>query len=715
MRLESAHIINFKLLKDVSLSFSRDASRPLTVVRAENGSGKTSILHALRWAMYGDEGIPPGMRLTSTASVPGQVVQVQVRVEFTNSDPYSGDEVQYRLIRTCEETPLEGDEYSRTPDKLRLLRLTDRGEEETQAGTKGEIEALLPPKLADVFFTNGDDVQRFIAGGLLAERERQEAVHNAVRQLLGFDDLQSAESRLRGIERKIRKELTSGGGENLKNAQEDLYGLDERIEKAEANRQNTSYRISAVEEEVRLDERELDNIKGIGDLESIQIRLHSLEQDIGHLEQQEVDIRREMRELLASEGLSRSFIGDRLDAGLDSLNGLANLHVIPGHSVEVLTDRLQLGVCICGEELCPGQSRYLHICDLIDEQRSIAPRIQRLTALWHEARNSQNAARSTNSDGRSVIKQAKALQDRYTKCLDIQRRKNSDLELEKKRREHIEVARIQLLTRRIRSNRTKLSEYQREVGEVDGRLEGLKETRLLCAARVQKAEKQATLNNTLRRRSTVAGDLLSVTKGTLAQMKSNHVQRVSARMNDLFLDIVGADPESDANVFTAVKINDVNYDIVIHSLEGRTLDADTELNGASQRALTLSFIWALMEVAEREAPRIIDTPLGMTSGAIKYRMVEILSEPVGARGIPYQVILFMTRSEIRDIEFLITKRAGVTITLTCSTDYPRDLVNDWGDGTPIVSVCSCNHREICSVCERRQDTLSSRFTRRIEE
>ena len=60
MRLDSAHIINFKLLEDIELHFSTNLTRPLTVIRAENGSGKTTILQALRWAMWGENGIPQG-------------------------------------------------------------------------------------------------------------------------------------------------------------------------------------------------------------------------------------------------------------------------------------------------------------------------------------------------------------------------------------------------------------------------------------------------------------------------------------------------------------------------------------------------------------------------------------------------------------------------------------------------------------------------------
>ena len=49
MKLDSARITNFKLLEGVELLFSTDSDHPLTVIRAENGSGKTSILLALRW------------------------------------------------------------------------------------------------------------------------------------------------------------------------------------------------------------------------------------------------------------------------------------------------------------------------------------------------------------------------------------------------------------------------------------------------------------------------------------------------------------------------------------------------------------------------------------------------------------------------------------------------------------------------------------------
>ena len=55
--MKSARVRNFKLLRDVAIDFGDDPERPLTVIRAENGSGKTSTLLALQWGLYGQDGL----------------------------------------------------------------------------------------------------------------------------------------------------------------------------------------------------------------------------------------------------------------------------------------------------------------------------------------------------------------------------------------------------------------------------------------------------------------------------------------------------------------------------------------------------------------------------------------------------------------------------------------------------------------------------------
>ena len=709
MRLDSAHIKNFKLLEDLELRFSFDSARPLTVIRAENGSGKTSILQALRWGMWGEPGVPPEMPLTSTSIPVGEPVLVQVSLEFSEQDLYSDEETRYRLIRTCEETRGQGDDYQRGAPRVRLYLLTDQGSEDIEEGRQARISAMLPLSLADVFFTDGDAVQNFLSGIDQSEGDRQEYVHKAIRQLLGFDDVELAEEVLGTISRRFRRLLRDSGSAELKAAEEKLEQIEDSRAGKQEERTRTRSRIDGVDLQIREDERELGRIRGIGDLDAIQARIRQLTTDIEHLETEEINVRRQMKELLQSEGLSRRMLGNWLRSGVDVLAELEDKNVIPGMSVGLLHDRLDLGVCICGVDLAEGDSRHTHILELIDRQRQAEPRLQRLTELRYESRDIARAGPEGPGTDGSFAKKLETLRKQFTDCKDQQRQKAGDLRVETDRRAQIDEERVRALTERLESSRGKKSEYERQLGQFQGRIQELEEELQQQQEAVGKAERQEQLSNVLRRRSEVAGDLLALTTGILDRLKSDHVHRVSERMNQLFLDIVGADPTADSSLFSGVNIVSGTYDVVVHAQEGRTLDVVTDLNGASKRALTLSLVWALMEVAEKEAPRIIDTPIGMTSGAVKHRMVELLTTPVDQGGLPYQVILFMTRSEIRDIEELIQERAGVITTLSCSKDYPVDLLNDWGTGYPAVRTCLCDHTQICKLCERRNDQGRFRY------
>lgn len=712
MKLESAHIKNFKLLKDVDLQFSVDPSKPLTVIRGENGSGKTSILHALRWALYGGLGIPHDMRLTSGLLPDGTRTLVQVRVEFTTIDAYSDEEVKYLLIRSCEEMAGPDRLVRRVDDRVQLYQRTPDGSKKIEEGKEALIDKILPINLSNIFFTNGDDIQRFISSSQ-AQRERQEAVHQAIRQILGHNDVEQAEKNLRNISKKWKRELAKDGGVELQEANNELEKMQDMIASKKEELKKTRERILRIDEGIRDDERELSGIQGIGDLDSIQAKIKELNRDIIHLKDQEQSIRDQVRDLLQSEQISWFFLNEFLEKGLDILGDLADRKIIPGTAVEVLIDRLELGICICGETLKRNTEHYKHVVELVEEQRRKTPDQQQLTDLLHRARDSERRYKGIVVDDKHFIVLSKDLQARYSQCSDLLRRKEADLKTQEEKRGQIDSTRVQLLTDRINSNRAKVNDFERKYGKEEGELRGLEEQEKLAEIRVKEAENRTTLDAINKNRADVANDIFLLVSGTLEKLKSEYVCRVAKRMNSIFLEIVGADPEAFSAVFTKVTISD-SFDIIVHTQGGNTLDTDNELNGASQRALTLSFIWALMEVAGRQAPRIIDAPLGMTSGSVKKRMVDLLTKPVRKDDLPYQIMLLMTRSEIRDIEDLIDERAGVCITLSCSKDYPQDLVNDWGSDDPTVRACSCNHYQVCDVCIRKQDD-QQRMSFRQEE
>lgn len=188
-------------------------------------------------------------------------------------------------------------------------------------------------------------------------------------------------------------------------------------------------------------------------------------------------------------------------------------------------------------------------------------------------------------------------------------------------------------------------------------------------------------------------DVERVLRNSYERITNEEVAKVSALMNAIFLEMIGADPEQGAIIRKAEITRD--FDIVVCGPNDRTLNPDRDLNGASRRALTLAFILALTKVSEVEAPNVIDTPLGMMSGYVKRSVLRTAIRESS------QLLLFLTRSEITDCEEILDAEAGRVITLTNPTHYPRMLVNDPRANERTVLRCECNHRQECKLCQRR--------------
>jgi len=184
-------------------------------------------------------------------------------------------------------------------------------------------------------------------------------------------------------------------------------------------------------------------------------------------------------------------------------------------------------------------------------------------------------------------------------------------------------------------------------------------------------------------------------KSAYCRITTEELLKVSELMNSIFLEMIGADPEQGAIIRRAEISQD--FDITAYGPNDRTLNPDRDLNGASRRALTLAFILALTKVSEVEAPNVIDTPLGMTSGYVKR---SILRTAVRESA---QLILFLTHDEIAGCEEIIDQAAGKVFTLTNPAHFPKMLMNDLGVEERKVLRCECDHRNECQLCHRHPD------------
>ncbi len=621
MKLLRARIDNFRLLKEVELDFSTDTDRNLSVIRAANESGKTTLLTALQWGLFGNAALPESgrnFRHSPLDASSGERKHVTVSVELD----YEVGDSTYRLIRSVKETVKGGNYEKGAPDVL-LFQLNPSGFDPIP-NADAHIRPLLPEELREIFFTDGDRALSFIEG---ARDAQTKSVEGAIRSLLGLGVMEEALKHVREVSRELNRKVRreAGNRNKLKKESERLAVLQEKIPKCEEQ-------INLVKRaRLRLEDLEKDAdsklsdalLKGGDSREELEKQRQAAIRGRESAEKDAKQAARDHADLFKSEFLGRHLLAEPFKKAKEILDSLHRQGKIPSQTIPVLEDRLKQPTCICGEQLDPngqdGQKRRKHIQHLIDESRNSDEIQKKVTELFYSA---QDLLRPI--EGFLWI-------DKYNE-VSARRERARRQAKERGAAESVAEAKIAELkdvdTRQLRESRDRYREQSRQKQNEEIRL-----TSQLARDRqeVKKVEKerdellgQDKKDQQLGAEIKVAGDLQDILTNALETMKTRELKKVSERMNALFLEMIGADV-SQRSIITQAEITE-DFRIVVFGRYDLPLDPSQDLNGASRRALTIAFILALTKVSEVEAPNVIDTPLGMTSGYVKTSILQIASQ-----------------------------------------------------------------------------------------
>lgn len=704
MKLIRAEFKNFRLLRDLHLEFSTDSTKKLTVIRAENETGKTTILNGLQWALYGDDGLPGKGRDYRLHPIDwdtsdGERVPISAQVDFEITNFRQSKtrglitiEKQYRIIRSAYET-LDDSGQNRISSSVRLFELTDRGSEPIES-PQAQIHDDLPPELREIFFTDGDRALSFIEAESKAKRDR---VKEAIRSLLGLGVIEDALKHVKKTASEANKEAQRIG------VSEKLTQITVRLEQVEKESEDLEKKIGdSKAQAARFDElladiqKEIDRALVKGDREELKTEIEQIKRQLKHIESEQTDAGKEHSNLFRSLLLSRDLLAPILKKSLEKLNELRAQGKIPNTTIPVLEERLKATTCICGESLDPhsvdGGHRRKHIQHLIDKSREADTLQSSITDLYY-------GSSSLNLDNDDWIAEYDKIEDRRARLDSLHNEQGKKLKALEIQLDSIPDTDIQGLRSTQRYYKKQCDRFNRDRIRDETLLEELpKEHGSLILQRdnLLREEKKGAL---IQARLDVARDVEGVLKDSYNRMTNEELAKVSELMNTIFLEMIGADPKQGAIIRKAEISKD--FDILVYGPNDRTLDPDRDLNGASRRALTLAFILALTEVSEAEAPNVIDTPLGMMSGYVKRSVLQTAIRQSS------QLVLFLTRSEIADCEEILDAEAGRVITLTNPAHYPRMLVNDPQVKERKVLRCDCNHRQECELCQRHMDVESA--------
>ena len=700
MKLIRAEFKNFRLLRDLYLEFSTDRMKKLTVIRAENETGKTTILNGLQWALYGDDALPGKGRDYRLHPIDwdasdGERVPISAQVDFeitsfrqSKTRGLVKTERQYRIIRSAYET-LDDSGQNRTPSTVKLFHLTDRGNEPIEL-PEVQIRDDLPLELREVFFTDGDRALSFIEAERKAKRER---VEDAIRSLLGLGVIEDAIKHVGKTISGINKAAQAiGADEKLTSILARLEQVEEESEDLEEEIKDSKAQVAAFEEKLADIQKEIDMALVKGDREKLKNEIEQIKRQLKHIESEQVNAGKDHSNLFRSLLLSRDLLAPILKKSLEKLNELRAQGKIPNTTIPVLEERLKATTCICGESLdlhsTDGERRRNHIQCLIDESRKADALQSSITDLYF-------GSSSLNLDNEHWITEYDKIEDRRARLESIhnaQGKKFKDLEMQLDDIPDIDIQGLRSTQRHYKNQRDRFNDDRIRNETL---LEGLRKEHGSLALQSENLLREQRKDAFILARLDVTRDIEGVLKNSYSRMTNEELTKVSQLMNTIFLEMIGADPEQ-GSIIRKAEVSK-KFDILVYGSNNRPLDPDRDLNGASRRALTLAFILALTKVSEVEAPNVIDTPLGMMSGYVKRSVLKTTIRESS------QLILFLTRSEIADCEEILDAEAGQVITLTNPAHYPRMLVNDPQVEEHKVLRCECNHREECVLCRRQME------------
>lgn len=185
-RYEGRHTFNTTVTRE----------RNVILVRASNDRGKTTLFKAIKYALYGEQGMHASNWINFQTAAKGDG-EMYVEIKFE----HSGSE--YRLRRSVRFLKTEMGMDIATTGRPKVELFDDDGLVDVGGSrdAKDWIDGVLPIDASQFFFFDGEEIQKYIDG-------QNAPVEDAIKKVLGIKELFNAEEDLKEIKTEIDDEYS---------------------------------------------------------------------------------------------------------------------------------------------------------------------------------------------------------------------------------------------------------------------------------------------------------------------------------------------------------------------------------------------------------------------------------------------------------------------------------------------------------------------------
>jgi DNA sulfur modification protein DndD len=654
MRIESITLQNYRQFRKTEIFFNKKDNIDLNIVIGKNGTGKTNLLNAINWCLYGDEPhlsrqseLLPILNLNSLQkSGDGEDKEVIVEVRFdTGNNKYISFEKRatYRIYKN-EKQPV----HQITDFEARIINERGNTDIINKENAVAFVERIVPKAIRDFFFFDGERLDNYF---------REATVQNIRHSIFIISQIELLETKIEHRLEEILKELRRDAGKINPKIEDTRKILEDEKTKYKTNEEkivvlnNEIFQAKAKIEELN------QKLIGIPDLESLENERLKLKASKKH-----------------NKGIRDSKVKEKEDSLFDLGKIIMLWHVVENsmNIIEVKKKRKEIPpttdpsllegiltskVCsICGVTLNDESEK--RVKSLLNEVKLSSEIAYQLSNMENTLRFLKESVMQFNDKMRTItleinnyekeLEKIETRIDQINKDLAgykaeniknwVEQRKNFEEQLGKKQQQL-----------------GQLNEKKKDLDEKIGKLE------VEFNEEMKKEEKASELTNQIN----FCRESLEIVKHTKESIMNEMRKKIESETNNLFFNFIWK-----KKTFKSINISD-DYDItLVHYMGYPCLGS---ISAAERELLALSFTLALHKISGFDSPILIDTPIARVSDEHRKNMGEVFYQLSNNK----QVILLFTPAEYSpDISRSLDKNSSSKYRFNLSSDEKEILLEE---------------------------------------
>lgn len=666
MLLKKISLDNFRCFKGHhEMLFSTNNDKNVTLILAENGTGKTTMVQAFQWILYSkveefnDKGL---LNLVIKNEMPNNSsIEVSAEIELEHNG------IDYKISRSQlykkdDFGTVKGDSPKLSISKKDKYGNTTFNDINESLST---INSILPESLSKYFFFSGERIDTMSKEAL---KGRVNEFKNAVQNILGLDVLNKAMEHLKptlsgSVIGRYNSLIDETGSQEAKELRSSIYRNNEKIEKTQQRIDEIEPQIAYYKEQIKKCDETLLQYR---EVESQQRNLNQLKLDIENYQK----VRKgQVAELVAKFGITYKYMSSKLiNDALVELKDTNNIDKgIPDIRKTTIDFLMKRGKCICGADL------HEYDCEAVTNLRDLLkyiPPESLGTQINHFKANARNILRDSEGYYDSFVSKMAAI-------------RTTDKQIAEKEHEvgKYNESILNNSNDSIARTKSQQNEYESTLSKLESELIEAKSNIAFAEKEIKKAESDIVKlelkekkNYSIEIQRRYAQAAYKIIEATYEFEEKNVREELETDINELFKQIY------DGGMTISI---DENYKIksFVNGLQDATSNLDQ--NTAKSYSIIFAFIVGVLKMAKEkvekknsnvsvntsgEYPLVMDAPLSSFDKKRIKNICEVIP------GIAKQVIIFIkdTDGDIAQ-EYMIDK-VGVSYKIKMSNP-PQQVDN----------------------------------------